>query len=249
MLLPPAALMPLLCAWSGVSYDELGRSSEALQRVVIPLELLSLLWLLLITRWAGWWPGRLQVGPFARLPRVFWSLPVLWGVACAQRLGAVAWPEIDAAEVAWLLLATALVGLTEELMFRGLVVWAARGGRSGRAWLECRALWASAFAFGLFHLPNVASGQALALTGVQVLMATLMGVIFFLARRLSGGLWLPVLMHWAWDFSTIAMQRSASLGPAELSGAAWAAGLNGLLALGALLSLGWFSLRERSGGF
>ncbi|MDD0810094.1 CPBP family intramembrane metalloprotease [Curvibacter sp. RS43] len=232
-----------------MSYADLGRSSEALQRVVIPLELLSLLWLLLITRWAGWWPGFLQVGPGATWPRVFWSLPLLWGAACVQRLGAVVWADMGGAEVAWLLLATALVGLSEELLFRGLVVWGARGGRAGRAWLERRALWASAIAFGLYHLPNAAAGQALGVTGVQVLMATLMGVVFFLARRLSGGLWLPVLMHWAWDFSTIAMQRTASLGPAELSGAAWAAGLNGLLALGALLSLGWFSLRERSGGF
>lgn len=249
MVLPPAALMPLLCAWSGVSYAELGRSSEALQRVVLPLSLLSLLWLLLITRWAGWWPGFLQVGPHAAWPRIFWSLPLLWGVACLQRLGAVVWADIGGAEVAWLLLATALVGLHEELLFRGLVVWGARGGRSGRAWLERRALWASAMAFGLYHLPNAVSGQALGLTGVQVLMATLMGVIFFLARCLSGGLWLPVLMHWAWDFSTFALLRTASLGPAEWPGAAWAAGLNALLALGAVLSLGWFSLRQRASDF
>lgn len=248
MVLPPAALMPLLCALSGVGYPELGRSSDALWQVVVPLEALTLLWLLGITRWAGWWPGLAQVGPAPALPRVFWLLPGVWGAVCGQRLLSVAWSALPASEVATLLLATALVGLSEELLFRGLVVWGALGGRAWRPWLETRALWASAIAFGLYHLPNAASGQDLALTGVPVAVATLMGAVFYLARRLSGGLALPVLMHWGWDFSTFALLRTGAATPAAGPWAWAGATLSGVLATGAMATLLWFSLRSRRSG-
>lgn len=216
MALPSAALLPVLCAWTGVPYADLGRSTAALLRVVLPMELLSLLWLALATAWAGWWPSGWQASPGPRWPRWAWALPLLWLLACGLRWGTVDWARLPGADLGWLLLATALVGVHEELLFRGVVVWAARGGRPLRAGNDWRACWVSSLAFGAFHLPNALAGEALGVALFQVGLAVVMGGALYAALRLSGRLILPMGLHLLWDFSTFAVQRgggAAEAGP------------------------------------
>ena len=93
----------------------------------------------------------------------------------------------------------ALVGLTEELTFRGVLLV---GGRQVFG-SERRALLVSSLLFGLFHLPNLFTGQALGLTLKQVLSTTVLGMAFYCLRRVTTRLWPAVALHALYDFALL----------------------------------------------
>ncbi|MEN5202970.1 CPBP family intramembrane glutamic endopeptidase [Stenotrophomonas sp. TWI700] len=100
----------------------------------------------------------------------------------------------------WLMGAgTLLVGFCEEMTTRGVLLVALRGSTRSEAW----AWFGSCESFGLLHATSGFFGvDALAL--VQVLLAFCVGTGLYLLRRFSGTLLLPMLVHAAWDFSTLA---------------------------------------------
>lgn len=80
-----------------------------------------------------------------------------------------------------------LLVTTEELVFRGVVLTEAR-----RRTTEGRAAWISSITFGLIH----------ALGGpIQVLVSIAFGHMAYYTRRVSGGIVLPIVVHWAWNTS------------------------------------------------
>lgn len=92
-----------------------------------------------------------------------------------------------------------LVGITEEVTFRGILVVQAR-----REWgSERRALLMSSGLFGLFHLPNWLLGQDFAVTVRQVVVTAVVGAIFFALRRSSGTLIVCIALHAAYDWMLI----------------------------------------------
>jgi hypothetical protein len=102
--------------------------------------------------------------------------------------------RVGSALVATLAVSTLATGLSEELMFRGLALQAFRDRVSEG--------WAAALSSGLFgalHLLNalVAGGGAV----VQALLAGVLGYFLYLTRRVSGGILLPIIVHWVFDFS------------------------------------------------
>ncbi len=92
-----------------------------------------------------------------------------------------------------------LVGITEEVTFRGILIADARR-RWGSEW---RALLLSSVLFGLFHLPNWLLGQDLSTTIRQVIVTALMGGIFYSLRRASGTLLTCIVLHAAYDWVLI----------------------------------------------
>ena len=54
--------------------------------------------------------------------------------------------------------------------------------------------------FGAAHLINVIVDGGVAI--FQAILATALGYMLYLCRRVSGGLILPIVVHWVWDFST-----------------------------------------------
>lgn len=96
---------------------------------------------------------------------------------------------------AGLLMACMLVGVTEELTFRGtLVVWLREA-----AYSEKTVLVASSALFGLFHLPNILIGGDVLEVLVQVVATSVLGMSFYALRRASGKLWPCMLLHAAYD--------------------------------------------------
>ena len=133
------------------------------------------------------------------LSSAFSTAFVCWFGLCVIRLISSPWPSFDTTYLGVLTLAMIMVGFNEELLFRGILAYGARG--SG-PWSEARTMLISAFGFGLFHLPNVLAGQALGSTLIQVGYAFCMGCAFSISMRLSRSILLPVAMHALWDFST-----------------------------------------------
>lgn len=132
-----------------------------------------------------WWPVVLHEDLRTR-PWV-WVVPVMLLVASVatvdySRLAAAGLPL-----ALTLLLAALLIGVSEEFMFRGVLLTFLRDRY--REWI---AALVSALLFGAFHF----------LAGpIQVLSSAIMGYLLYYTRRVSGGIWVPIVMHAAWDYS------------------------------------------------
>lgn len=136
----------------------------------------------------GWWrPVLVDDRPVRRW---VWLVPValLLTTIGATNYGGLA--EKSAAFVGLLLLGTLMIGLAEELLFRGLGVTAFRSnGHSERS----VALWTTII-FSLAHAASLLGGP------LQVLSTLGAGYLYYLVRRVSGSLLLAVLVHGMWDF-------------------------------------------------
>jgi hypothetical protein len=81
-----------------------------------------------------------------------------------------------------------LIGFSEELFFRGVILTAMRD-RYGREWL---AVLITTVIFGLSHFSG----------GVPNMVSTLVtGFLFYWMRRVSGGILVPALVHSIYDFA------------------------------------------------
>jgi uncharacterized protein len=157
---------------------------------------------------------------------------------CELALGAIVRsPNIVAAKPSILQMTLFMSGsaVTEELVNRGLLLSGLTIVLGGRA--KTAAVLA-ALLFGLFHLANPGA-SALSVCG-----NALGGLIYGMAFVLSGRLWLPVGLHFAWNYvqgpllgfpvsglNTGGLQQIHDLGPVWLTGGSYGpeAGLVGIL--------------------
>lgn len=191
-------LVLLVPGGDGVDYDLLGDASTPwVRQFIIPLMAVLVLQSVYISRRKMW---REIVRDQDRSHRKWlWLPPMLLlaagvGVFANDGLG-------DASSRYWIgmTLTMLLVGVTEEITFRGIVVVGAR-----RTWnREGFALIASSVLFGLFHLPNWLLGQSLSMTIRQVVVTALLGMVFFALRRASGTLLACIVLHAVYDWMVI----------------------------------------------
>jgi membrane protease YdiL (CAAX protease family) len=101
------------------------------------------------------------------------------------------------------------VGFGEEMITRGSMIAGLRSRfGEGQVWLI------STLLFSALHVPNVFFGLPLMVMPIQVLLTFIMGTAFYVVRRMSGGLILPMVLHGLWDssiFLTIATGGQASV--------------------------------------
>lgn len=98
--------------------------------------------------------------------------------------------------IGWLLLNTLLIGISEELMFRGVLFAALRQAMSIR-----RALVVAGVLFGAVHILNGFLTGAFLVAGVQSLTAFMSGMLFLAVVVRTGSLLPAIILHWLWDFS------------------------------------------------
>lgn len=178
-----------------ISFAYLGAASTPwLRQFVLPLSLVLTLQLAYVSRLAMW--GSVLRDP-ARTSRQW-----LWGPVALLVVGGPAmlvategWTPAGASYVAGVVATVVLVGICEELAFRGYLLVGARYAlRSERA-----AMFFTSLLFGFFHLPNALLGSPLPGELVHVVQTAVLGLVFYALRRLSGTLLLPIVVHAAWD--------------------------------------------------
>ena len=120
----------------------------------------------------------------------------------------------------WILFNTFLVGLSEELMFRGVLLQAFR--RAVSIW---PAVWLTTLAFGAIHVLNVFMTGDLRAALIQSAAAALSGLLFIALRLRTGSIWPSIGVHGLWDFATFTVaaarggeaQASTAGGPTTLT--------------------------------
>ncbi|MFB8080654.1 lysostaphin resistance A-like protein [Streptomyces sp. NPDC056013] len=160
---------------------------------VIPIGL-SVLFGAGVVTWLGWWSSVLHY----RVPvrRGVRFVPVSMLVVAVL---AVTYPNLAEQRLSLvlaLLAMTALVGIGEELMFRGIGVQVFKRAGLGEGKV---ALWSSVV-FGVAHVGN-AFGEEGTQAILQAVIVSTSGYFFYLCPHVGGTILLPMLAHGLWDFS------------------------------------------------
>lgn len=146
----------------------------------------------------GWWTEVLFDRPRSS-KWWMWIAPALMVMSGLGALGSNGLSDAPGSYWVGMTITMMLVGLTEELSFRGILVTGAR--KAGRS--ERTVMLFSSVLFGLFHLPNWWLGQDLGPTLTQVVVTALVGAGLFGFRRASGSLIPCVVLHAAYDWMLI----------------------------------------------
>jgi membrane protease YdiL (CAAX protease family) len=195
---------------------------------------LFLLVVVLLMRW-----GRevgLAQGPQRGTLKVIWPWLLFLALFAFSALGAGLPP---ASVVLFIIINTALVGWSEEVMFRG--VWLRGLFRSFGIWV---AIIGSSLIFGAIHLLNVFLTGDLHGAVLQAASAFLSGVFLAAVRLRSGSLWTGIVLHGLWDAGTFLVAAGGAAAGATAA-APTALGDYGVVILSVpLFLLGLFFLRH-----
>lgn len=163
-----------------------GVARELVVRMAFPLAFVCVVVTLL--RW--WRPVLIDDRPVRRW---LWLVPaalILTSLGVTNYGGLA---EKSVAFVCLLLLGSLMIGCAEEVLFRGIGVTMFRAnGQSERL----VALWTTII-FALAHAASLLGGP------LQVLSTLGTGYLFYLVRRVSGGLLLAAIVHGLWDFGVL----------------------------------------------
>lgn len=195
---------------AGADYRDLVSERVVFKSLIAPLALGGLFAASAVSV-LGWWRAALfeenRASP--KWPMWFVLSPMVGFVAINAI--SVKWATLSPMHLAMLLAAGLMVGFNEELVTRGVLVTGVRrsGAHEAQTWF-----WASAL-FGAMHFPNILVGLPMAGALIQAVFAFLMGGAFYVARRVSGTILLPMALHASWDFTSFSLQ--ATEGAARLS--------------------------------
>jgi membrane protease YdiL (CAAX protease family) len=186
----------------------------------------------ILFRW--WGEVGLARGPQPGTLRVIWPWLLFLALFAANALTA-GLPPVSV--TLFILVNTMLVGWSEEVMFRGIVL---RGlHRSFGIWV---AILGSSAIFGAIHLLNVFLTGDLNGAVMQAAAAFLSGVFLAAVRLRTGSLWTGIMLHGLWDAGTFLVAAGATV-PAAAAPTALGAYGSVVLSL-PLFVLGLFFLRH-----
>jgi len=206
--LAPIVVFAAISAWRSRPSDDyptLGQTVDSVVRSLVVPEGIAALALCLVVTGLGWWRIATADPTRTRL-RWTWLAPALIAVVCLVRLPLVDWSALPGHYFLLLAVGVVFVGVFEELMTRGVLLVGLR-----RRLPEFGVWIASCVLFGLLHLLNALAGATLGATLVQVVFAASFGSTLYVARRLTGNLLLPVLLHAFWDFGSIGLSATTDV--------------------------------------
>lgn len=196
-------LIPQLTAPTGDAYASFPTTDAVVRGLWVTVGVGTLIGLVAVAV-LGWW--RPVFVDDRRLPRWVWVFPGLMLVAIAAGINYGNLGNKGLTYTLLLLVGCLFIGVSEELMFRGIGVTAFRqaGFTEGRV-----ALWTCVL-FGLAHSTNLFTEGISALT--QVLVTAVAGYFFYVIRRVSGLLIVSMVLHGLWDFGLITNSLSTPPG-------------------------------------
>ncbi|RLE24665.1 MAG: hypothetical protein DRJ50_04330 [Actinobacteria bacterium] len=203
----------------GGDYDEIGNSADNFfSAVVIPMGILTVA-IVALTTWLGWW--RPVISDDRPTPRWMLAVPIVMAIGIAGSiavdLGRTS--DLDTSFLLWLTIGTLLIGFCEEMVYRGLTIVGFRSGhREVRVWLFTTLL------FAVLHLWNLAAGQGLMGTIQQFGYTFVLGSVYYVIRRSTGTILIPILIHAGWDWTGFASGSEAFSSEAAASSASDGAG-------------------------
>lgn len=181
----------------GVPYTEFSKSTmNMLYGVLIPIFLGAMV-LTAIALWSGWWEEIWRDKYHIKDHGWMHIFLMLFIIAVSTNLLVGHVGSQSHSYIIVTLMATILVGYSEELLTRGLLICGARGS----GFSEVKVFYIVMIVFGLIHGINFINGQGLWLTMEQMFMAGLLGGVFYTIYRKSGFLIVPMIIHGLWDFS------------------------------------------------
>lgn len=195
----------IFSTWAAVraDYANMVGSDVILTSLVLPL-FLGALFMAAALSWLGWWRPVTSEAGRARPGWAMWLMLAVMAGFILSNANTTNWSAITGVHLLLLIAAGVLVGFNEESLTRGVLVVGWRGSTNNEAWVW---FWTSLL-FGLLHLPNGLFGAGFAPSSIQVVFAFLAGSGFYLLRRLSGTLLIPMILHGAWDFASFSHQAS-----------------------------------------
>ncbi|ROP63639.1 CPBP family intramembrane glutamic endopeptidase [Curtobacterium sp. ZW137] len=187
-------LVVVIQAASGIDYTSWGDSAHDLFFGADVSLIVAAVAVAVTVSLLGWWGPVLRERH--RSPHR-WTLlaPILMAVIAVVGLAFADWGAVGGAFLAAALVLL-LVGFTEEVVARGILLVALRS-RLSEVWV-----WLiTSVLFGVMHMSNVFLGQAVGPTLVQVVFAFSAGSVFYVLRRTTGSLIPAMVLHAVWDFT------------------------------------------------
>jgi membrane protease YdiL (CAAX protease family) len=191
-----AAAYYIVLVVATVSHFRMGHEpidTGAVLMALLPVQIVLLLLCLVVARSVGW----LQVGfgPL-RLTGAMWLLPsiVVMLLMCGALLPHLSGITVPRRTIILVIAVPLLIGITEEIMFRGIVLRAAMARMP-----LFYAMLVSAALFSLMHGIVGISGQSILTTLQQVAFAFLVGVFLAPIAIATGTLWIVIIWHAVWD--------------------------------------------------
>lgn len=140
-----------------------------------------------------------------------WIGPIAVGIYILGHFLSADYSNQSISVIIAILIATAFVGFTEELLTRGFMVKMVRESGKSEFWVA----FISSLVFGLMHSTNVFTGQSLSNTAVQLFITFLFGVVMYISLRVTGYLWVTIVLHWLYDASLF--MQTGSITSSEIS--------------------------------
>jgi membrane protease YdiL (CAAX protease family) len=199
LLIGYVAVLLVMQLISGVKYTEVSDSVDNFAKFALYPVGVASIYLVLAGLYTGWiktvWKDIYQIKGHRWL-HIF-SAALGLGIIISLVSGNIA--SQTASFLAVALVATILVGFSEELMFRGYILQGARGS----GYTEKRVLGIVMLVFGLFHAANLLTGSPISAVIPQIINAGVLGGGLYMIFRKSGSLILPIALHALTDFALL----------------------------------------------
>jgi hypothetical protein len=181
-----------------VSFEFLGSVTMPwFRQFVIPLLVVLMFQLVVINRLG--WTRTVLTEPSRSTRQWLWAFPAAIISLALTVFLAAGLSDASGSYFVGMTITMLLVGITEELTFRGIMQVGARRLLS-REW---QAVVFSSALFGLFHLPNILVGAPTGPTIGQVFQTALLGTAIYCVRRVSGSLIPCIVLHAVYDWLVI----------------------------------------------
>jgi hypothetical protein len=129
------------------------------------------------------------------LSKLYWAIPLVDVAVAVVALFNVKYSLISMSSILLVLLAALSIGFNEEVVTRGILLVGLRNDKVS----EWKVYVITLVVFSLLHLINLIAGGNI----TQIIVQFAGGTIFYVARRVSNTLILPIIIHAFYDFAFV----------------------------------------------